>query len=265
VRKKDVGRALRAHALTARLLTEYRVRQMRRSVRSADLAHCMELARPGSLAIDVGASVGNYALAMSKAVGRGGRVIALEANPGVFAELVRSTWGSRITTLNLAASSRSGPARMNVPVDGSGRPMEPLGTLESRKERSRGLDVRCVRLDDLVHGERPVSVLKIDVEGHEFEVLRGATGLLARHRPALVVEIEQRHLTGRTVAETVEWITDRGYTCHGIRGGGLVPWNEYDIELDQLRWLRGAGTAPDLERIDYVNNFLFMPFHKGPA
>ncbi|WP_168220968.1 FkbM family methyltransferase [Actinomadura sp. WMMA1423] len=263
MQKKDVGRALRSRALSARLLTEFRVQQMRRSERSADLARCMEVARPGSLAIDVGASVGNYAMALSKAVGRGGHVIALEANPEVFQELVRSTWSSRISPFNLAASSRSGRARMYVPMDRSGRSLEQLGSLESRQGPSRGVDIRCVRLDDIVGDARPVSVLKIDVEGHELEVLRGATDLLARDRPALVIEIEQRHLGERTVADTVQWINDRGYTCHGIRGRRLVPWKEYDIERDQLRWLRAAGAAPDLGHVDYVNNFLFMPLQEG--
>jgi FkbM family methyltransferase len=261
VRKKSIGRVLRSHPLSARLLTEYRVRQMVRSERSADLARCMEFATHGSVAVDVGASVGNYALAMGKSVGRHGHVIAIEANPSVFDELIRRTWSSRVSPLNLAASSQSGWARMSVPLDETGAQMEPLGTLESRyKGSSRQLDVRCVRLDDLVGGPRPVSLVKIDVEGHESDVLLGATELLERDRPTLVIEIEQRHLSGRSVADVVEWLTALGYACHGIRGRDLIPWSEYDIERDQLQWLSGnEPDQPNIGHIGYINNFLFRP------
>lgn len=261
VRKKSVGRALRAHPLSARVLTEYRVRQLKKSARSADLARCMELATLGSVAVDVGASVGNYALAMSKSVGRRGHVIAIEANPAVFKELVRSTWGSRVTPLNLAASSRSGLARMSVPAGRDGAQVEPLGTLEPRCDGgAHQFKIPCARLDDIIDDRRPVSLIKIDVEGHESDVLLGTTGTIERHRPVFVVEIEQRHLRGRSVADTVEWIMDRGYECHGIKGSELIPWAAYDIERDQLQWLSRDDLSPrDIGNIGYVNNFLFRP------
>jgi FkbM family methyltransferase len=257
--RKAVGRVLRRYPLTARLLTEYRIQQLVRSEASADLARCMQLVVPGSVAIDVGASVGNYALAMSKAVGRDGRVIALEPNPAVFSELVASTWASRVSPLNLAASSRPGWAKMTVPVDQDGCQQEPLATLEPRDEdQCRTFEVRCARLDDLVGGSRPVSLIKVDVEGHEADVLEGASELLERHRPALVVEIEERHLVGRSVADVAQWIMSKGYACHGIKGRQLIPWQDLDIGRDQLQWLSGhGGKALQGSRVDYVNNFLF--------
>jgi FkbM family methyltransferase len=256
---------LRRYAATGRLLTEYRVHQLMRAECSADLARCSDLATPGSVAIDVGASVGNYALAMSKSVGRDGRVIALEANPAVFDELVCSTWGSRVSPLNLAASSRPGWARMTVPLDEMEAQLEPLGTLEARYgTSSRHFKVRCVRLDDLVGGPRPVSLVKIDVEGHEADVLLGAAELLERDHPTLVIEIEQRHLTGRSVADVVEWVIARGYACYGIKGRKLIPWPDYDIERDQLQWLVGDGLSqPNLGHVGYINNFLFRPISTG--
>jgi FkbM family methyltransferase len=266
VHKKSVGRTLRSHPISARMLTEYRVRQMMRSETSADLARCVEFTTPGSVAVDVGASVGNYALAMSKSVGRHGFVIAIEANPTVFEELVHSTWSSRVAPLNLAASRQSGWAQMRVPVDEAGAQLEPLGTLEPRyEERACQFEIRCARLDDIVGGARPVSLVKIDVEGHESDVLLGATELIERNRPVLIIEIEQRHLSGRSVADTVEWITARGYTCHGIKGRELIPWSEYRIERDQLQWLPSDGISPpNIGHIGYVNNFLFRPIPSRP-
>lgn len=54
------------------------------------------------------------------------------------------------------------------------------------------LAVKCVRLDDLAF-EGQISFIKIDVEGMEFDVLAGATQLIARFRPSLAVEISARH------------------------------------------------------------------------
>jgi hypothetical protein len=126
------------------------------------------------------------ALAMTKAVGRTGRVIALEPN-------------------------------LSVPADQAGSDLEPLATPEHRYDNNcRTFEVRCPRLDNLVGGSRPVSLVKIDVEGHEADVLEGASELLERDRPALAVEIEQRHLVGRSVADVVEWVMERGASwSHG--------------------------------------------------
>lgn len=257
MRIKNVGRLLRATAPTARVLTEYRVRGLTRAELSADVAHCMRLATPGSTAIDVGASVGNYALAMSKAVGRNGRVLALEANPTVFGELVHSTWGSRVSPLNLAASNTSGWATMKVPVGKDGQQNKWLATLEARDQDGVSFEVQCTRLDDLADGARPVSVIKIDVEGHEAKVIEGATEVIERNSPALVIEIEERHLVGRSVADVVKLLTDRGYECSGIHGRALLPWSEFDIARWQTEWLAKDPAWQQRHKLDYVNNFLF--------
>lgn len=226
-----------------------------RTVLYADLGHCIREAVRGSTAIDVGASVGNYALAMSRAVGRHGRVLALEANPAVFAELVSSTWASRVTPLNLAASSSSGWADMLVPQDGRER-HEPLATLEPRPGTAgTTVPVRCIRLDDLADAARRVSLVKIDVEGHEADVLAGAEEIIARDAPTFVIEIERRHLVGRDVADVVTFLLDRGYTCAAIQGSRLIPWEEFDVDRLQTAALESGADAA--QQADYVNNFLF--------
>src|SRR3954471_21099738 len=64
--KKIVGRVLRSNPVTARALTEYRVRRLRSRPQFEDLRLGMAAAVEGTVAIDVGASVGNYALGLSK-------------------------------------------------------------------------------------------------------------------------------------------------------------------------------------------------------
>ena len=262
------GRLARKYSFTGRVLTECQVWRLSRRGGAPEFSVCQALAVSGSTAVDVGASVGNFTRGLAKAVGRHGRVIALEASPGVYEELIRSTWGARVVALNLAASSGPGWAELSVPVDGRGT-HDQLGTLERRATgRVQATTIRTVRVDDLLGTDRPVSVIKIDVEGHEAEVIAGAAETLERHRPALVVEIEQRHLVGRSVSDVVESVLDRGYVCYGLRGRALVAWSEFDLVRDQLSWLgdRGdlaASIITDAGR--YINNFVFLPVSRADA
>jgi FkbM family methyltransferase len=259
MRQKDLGRILRSHSLTARALTEFRVWQMGRQTLFADLAHCVRLAEAGSTAVDVGASVGNYALALRKAVGRGGRVLALEPNPAVYKELTRSTWGADVDARNLAASSANGTTELLIPVDGAGRAEEPIASLEDRGQACTRVKVQRARLDDLLRDVHHVSVIKIDVEGHEADVIRGADEVLERHRPGLVIEIEQQHQTGnRHVRDVVALLTRRNYECYGIHGEMLIPWAGFDVQRWQTAWLAAEKSYRNLHKTDYVNNFLFI-------
>ncbi len=258
---KRFGRLARSTAPTARALTEFRVWQLVRDSRFRDLALCQQHAAPGTTAVDVGASVGNYALAMSKAVGRRGHVLALEANPSVFRELELSTWGSRVTALNLAASNENGTARMLVPHGAGGGAQEPLATLEARPTQvGDEFEVKCVQLDTLLTPAEPVSLIKIDVEGHEAMVIEGARGTIDDSRPVFVIEIEDRHLNGRGVGSVVELLLELGYNCLGIHGAVLIPWTEFDVAERQLAHLSDDGASIRSGRDgQYVNNFLFIP------
>jgi len=259
IRQKDLGRVLRSCSLTARALTEFRVWQMGRQAEFADLAHCIRLAGAGSTAVDVGASVGNYALALRKAVGRRGRVVALEPNPAVYKELTCSTWGADVDGRNLAASNTNRTTELLIPVDGAGRAEEPIASLEDRGQTCTRVEVQRARLDDLLRDVPHVSVIKIDVEGHEAEVIRGADEVLERHRPGLVIEIEQQHQRGnRHVRDVVALLTGRNYQCYGIHGEMLIPWAEFDVERWQTAWLAAEKSYRSSHRMDYVNNFLFI-------
>jgi hypothetical protein len=114
------------------------------------------------------------------------------------------------------------------------------------------------RLDDLaadIAGR--ISFVKIDVEGGELGVLRGATATIARHRPALLIEIEARHSLV-PVTETFAFITDFGYQGSFIDAGRRRPLAEFDPAIHQR--------AADVDASDrYVNNFLFLPDPSAPT
>ncbi|HTW08193.1 MAG TPA: FkbM family methyltransferase [Acidimicrobiales bacterium] len=219
------------------------------------------MAKRGTLAIDVGANLGYYALGLSRAVGSKGLVIALEPNPVVYRELLNVTWGSRVVALNLGASDKPGPMSLTVPVDANGV-ANALEAFVGERDLPRGgepVHVRLVRLDEIVPANLPVSVIKIDVEGHEAQVLAGAKDVLAEYHPALVIEIEARHLSNSaSVEDVVEPLLEAGYKCQCIgRGNRLFPWSDFDLEADQLRFLTPSGNVQDKNIPLYCNNFVF--------
>lgn len=251
--RSRLGPTLRSWPPSARLLTEVRVATLGRATSQPEFAMCMRLATPGSTVIDVGANVGNYALGLKKRVGRRGRVIAMEPNPSVYRQLERSTWLSGVEALQAAAAEESGEAVLYVPRAEDGSTGDPLGSLAHPDTSASQIAIRTITIDEIaINGQ--VSLIKIDVEGFEASVLAGAQSTLDEHAPALVIEIEQRHLPTGSVAEVVESLTTRGYKCAAIGAEGLLPWREFDIQRDQLSHLNGnALTSPH----GYLNNFVF--------
>jgi FkbM family methyltransferase len=137
--------------------------------------------QPGDVMFDIGANVGFFTLFASRLVGAAGCVVSFEPLPASVAWLHRHVAENRtenVRVVEAAVSDGSGERRFApAPSNAMGR-LAAEGTLH----------VSVVTLDDFtVDGLRAPDLLKIDVEGEEVAVLRGATRLLERRRPTLVV------------------------------------------------------------------------------
>ena len=143
--------------------------------------------------MDVGASWGAYSHA---ALARGLVVYAFEPQIEVALVLQRGLSGAVIRCA--AVSDHTGETELRIPRNDIGyATVELRNALSGTADLSKGMDRRCVptiRLDDVDLGR--VSLLKVDVEGHELAVLRGARELLEVHRPMLIIEVEERHAAG---------------------------------------------------------------------
>jgi FkbM family methyltransferase len=207
----------------------------------------------GTTVVDIGANVGDYTYALCRHVGATGRVIAVEPIPDLARMLSRATkrLGVPVTVSNCALSSRDSEAELLIPME-NGRRLAGLATLEHRAEAGLRQRVSLRRLDELcrdVCGR--ISFIKIDVEGHELEVLRGGIDTLRRHRPNLLVEIEQRH-SPVPIRDTFEFLTALGYVGEFLDGTGTrQPLSCFDVTEHQRRQLADIGTPA------YVNNFVF--------
>jgi len=94
--------------------------------------------------------------------------------------------GARVRLHSEALSDRAGTATLYGSDD-----MSSLNQGVNTGRQAAPVDVPLARLDDVLGVEgAPISLVKIDVQGHELEVLRGAEAVISRHRPALILEHE---------------------------------------------------------------------------
>jgi FkbM family methyltransferase len=144
--------------------------------------------RPGWHCLDIGANHGYYTLIMADAVGREGRVVPVEPTPRL-ADLLRQTLDVNgfptVAVAPEAASDTDGETLQLV--------IPPRRSMNARLSQVAGptdavVDVETVTVDTLTRDWPSVDLIKIDVEGAEEQVLRGALETLRRHRPVVVLE-----------------------------------------------------------------------------
>lgn len=165
--------------------------------------------RPGDWVIDIGANVGHYAVRLSKLVGPTGRVMAFEPVPETFeilASQIAAAAGRNVSLFNLAASEAIGVAGVSLPRFTSGLTNYYMANLTAAGGEFK---VLTLPLDALMP-PRDISLVKIDVEGHELQALKGMQTLLRRDRPRLIVE-------GRS-ADVASFLTDLGYRFVELKG-----------------------------------------------
>ncbi len=146
---------------------------------------------PGGTAIDIGANYGEWTVQMARAVGPAGKVYAFEpvqALAGCVQKTMDVNGLKQTEIVALATSNKDGQASFPVNLDHSGR----SGFGQSHAgDAIVEISVKTVKLDSFVR-ERQINrldFLKIDVEGHESEVLEGAQNILRDLKPALVLEV----------------------------------------------------------------------------
>jgi FkbM family methyltransferase len=203
------------------------------------------LVRPGDVVVDAGASYGIFTARFARRVGPQGRVHAFEPNPDRQARLQRLARGRPVTVHAVGLSAAPGQAQLSIPVIDGRR-------YDERAQVEPGEGIVLATLDDELGADRErVAVLKVDVEGHERELLRGATATLAASAPALLVEIEQR-FHDEPITAVFDQLAELGFDGWAITRDGLRPVARFDVERDQVQQAHEG-----LSSGAYVNNFLF--------
>jgi FkbM family methyltransferase len=180
------------------------------------------LAEAGETVVDAGANVGLMSNLLAHAVGPAGRVVSFEPHPLIYETLSRNVtrWRTEerlevIEPRRAAVSSSAGFQALAVdPATFAAN----KGTASlQHDDPDNATDVRTVRLQDEL--DAPVGVMKLDVEMHELEALRGAEDLLSRRLVRDIV-FEEHEPPPTPVTDLLE---DRGYTVLGVRQGLTGP------------------------------------------
>jgi FkbM family methyltransferase len=211
-----------------------------------------DLVGEGSVCVDVGSAAGLYTLALSRLAGASGTVHSIEplsfAHPAC-SRLLRARDAGNVRHHAVALGATKGQAVMKVPVRKGGlvtgrsflaqRACEVGANDEFDDHLSVTVDVDT--LDELCKKDDVgrVDFIKIDVEGAELQVLQGAEGVIEAWRPAVLVEIEERHTAryGHHADEVVKWLDKRGYAMYTWDG----------------TWRGAGGVCP------HARNYLFRP------
>jgi FkbM family methyltransferase len=220
------------------------------------------LLRPGDVAVDVGAHRGVFMDRMARIVGPTGHVHAFEPNPDSWRILSAVKGGSsNISLHHTGVSDRAGSATLYRPRTKGAR-IDAMSSLSKHVDDASfaydPVEVGLEPLDAALAAEpRRIALLKVDVEGHELAVFKGAEEVLSRSRPAILVEIEQRHQAS-DIRETFAHLESRGYSGWFVGTSGLQPLAEFDLARHQLDLL-GDGFAVGRPAPGYVSDFLFLP------
>ena len=214
-----------------------------------ELRFAIDRARAGGTILDVGANIGLYTVACAHAAGERGRLIALEPGPMTFQKLTRTCALldlTNVTLLQVAAGRASGPA---VFVGGRSERDIHHHLADARPhDPADGLQVESRRLDEVCGPDAgAVTLMKIDVEGHELEVLEGAERVLANGSVQVILEFSAAALAAAGTSSEGLWqFMARTHLCTGTIGED------------------GAWLAPTLANVrsgrpDSVFNTLWIP------
>jgi len=143
--------------------------------------------KQGDVFVDVGAHIGKYTIPIAKRVGKNGLVIAIEADPENFDKLLKNISLNELDNvipINVAALDRE----CEVTLYAGPR----KGQNSIKKNYGRGYTIcNAMRLDKIIENldVSKVDFMKVDVEGSELDVLKGAMGIIEKFHPRIIVEI----------------------------------------------------------------------------
>jgi FkbM family methyltransferase len=174
------------------------------------------MVRAGDVVYDVGAHLGSFALGIARLVGASGKVVAFDGDPSNVERLqensVRNGLQRNLQVVHAGVWSHTshisdtGQEEITFRRGHDGT----TGGVEADGQRPVLADADLIRvpattLDEFVAGGPGPQLIKIDVEGGEWQVLLGAANLIAKHRPRLIVEVHHQEADERIRAWLVEF------------------------------------------------------------
>ena len=205
----------------------------------AELFHC--LISPDDRCVDVGANVGVHTIRLAKLVGSRGEVIAIEPDEEAAYRARRNIMLnqlSNVRVINAAASDEAGRGVQLYRPDARDTNRAKASLLRHSYLTGGMTTVPVVTIDEVCPD--PVALMKIDVEGHEAAVVRGAAATIDRHSPAVIFEYAPEFLHDASQSP-FGWLADRGYELLRIRRIRNGVTGRGRLALDRLQELPSEG------------------------
>lgn len=177
--------------------------------------------RAGSVFYDVGAHIGVESMLAARLVGERGTVFAFEADPENAARIEEHARRNQLHPMQIvpravwSSSGRLKFARASAESSrNQGAVAEPNGA-----SGEDFIEVEAIALDEFARQNAPPTLIKIDVEGAEVEVLRGSADIFSAVRPAVICEVHH----ARAAEEVIPWLRERGYTTEWLEESSQFP------------------------------------------
>ncbi len=243
---KDIEFFLKNIFFSEKFLLEKRLKRAIKNNYEKELSIIGNFTDKNKEAVDVGVYRGVYTYKLSKEFKH---VHAFEPNPLIYPFLEKNLTKivKNMTLKNLALSDSNGDVNLRIPSRSKSifktnyEEIYKLGCAtihEGNKiDNKNNFKVKKIKLDDLLE-DKNISFVKIDVEGHEREVITGSKKIIKKNKPVLLVEIEERH-NNFPILDTIEFIKNFGYNSYFVADG-----NVKDVKK--------------LKDINSENNFLFI-------
>jgi FkbM family methyltransferase len=204
-------------------------------IEKAEQIFYIQYLQPGMVAFDVGANIGELSLLFSRFVGPQGQVHSFECSPNTFKrlnEIIAVSNRSNVSTNCVCLSDAIGTAELHIFDDAHAA----WNTLADRPLQEYGIDVKPIYSENVPtttidaycesHNIQQIDLLKIDVEGAEYQVLEGASRMMREHRVRCVIfEFGQTTFDmGNNPGKLIQLIAARGYSLRNlIKGAPIFP------------------------------------------
>jgi len=169
--------------------------------------------KPNTMAIDIGANIGVHTISMIDAVGKNGFVIAFEPQICI-RECLRKTLycydGNYIISGDLVSDKNN---KETFYSDGTGRSRIPIEGDRYSKNWEKSIKNTTTLDSYLTWNHPPISLIKIDVEGHEFQVLKGSQETIDKYKPIIYIEVWSKK---GDYEKLVKWCADNNYKIEKI-------------------------------------------------
>ncbi len=201
----------------------------------------------GGTFIDIGANIGYHTLYAACIVGETGKVVAFEPLPRLYEQMKKSVVKnsfSQVTLHNVGLSDKNMNGRLSLVDENIGA--SSLMEVSDVRAVSNIVDVSLKTLDSYINDFTQLNFIKIDIEGSEYEALKGGERLIEKYMPVIVLEfspgVYEKEFSGKSL-EIFLYLKKIGYNIAVIGNPGL------DIE----RKLRDGDYG------DLHTNFLCLP------